>query len=193
MGNSFETAASEIDARLAARIAGLRHEHGWSLDVLAERSGISRATLSRLERGEISPTAAMLGRLCTAFGRTMSRLLAEAEADPPELMRAAAQLIWTDPETGFRRRGLSPPAAGFTAELMAGELPAGAVIAYESPPIAGLEQHVWMLSGRLDLTVESVTHRLEPGDCLRFRLFGATRFACPGPDAARYMIAICRP
>jgi len=198
MGNSLDTPtldsdASPIDARLAARLAGLRHERGWSLDTLAERSGVSRATLSRLERGAVSPTAALLGRLCTAFGRTMSRLLAEAEADPPQLVRAAAQPIWTDPETGFRRRSVSPPAAGFTAELMAGELPAGAVIAYAAPPISGLEQHVWMLSGRLDLTVESVTHALEPGDCLRFRLFGATRFVCPGPDAARYLIAICRP
>jgi quercetin dioxygenase-like cupin family protein len=108
-------------------------------------------------------------------------------------MRSVAQPIWTDPETGFRRRSISPPVTGFAAELVAGELPAGAVIAYAAPPISGLEQHVWMLSGRLDLTVENVTHALEPGDCLRFRLFGATRFACPGPDAAHYLIAICRP
>jgi hypothetical protein len=55
-----------------------------------------------------------------------------------------------------------------------------------------MEQHVWMLSGRLELTVHGVAHRLEAGDCLRFRLFGPTRFACPGP-AARYVIAMCRP
>jgi transcriptional regulator with XRE-family HTH domain len=191
MGEAAE-AAEAMDHRLAARLAALRAEHGWSLEELASRSGVSRATLSRMERGETSPTASLLGRLCTAYGRTMSRLLAEVETDPPLLMRAAEQPVWTDPETGYVRRGVSPPAAGYDAELMQGELPKGAVIAYEAPSVAGMEQHVWMLAGRLDLTVHGVTHRLEAGDCLRFRLFGATRFACPGP-AARYVIAMCRP
>ncbi|TSD84991.1 helix-turn-helix transcriptional regulator, partial [Mycobacterium sp. KBS0706] len=85
-----------VDARLAARLAALRAEQGWSLDALAERSGISRATLSRLERGETSPTASLLGRLCTAYGRTMSGLIAEVETDPPQLLRRAEQPGWTD-------------------------------------------------------------------------------------------------
>ena len=44
-----------------------------------------------------------------------------------------------------------------------------------------------------DGTVETVTHRLGPGDCLRYRLFGPSRFACPGPEPAHYLIAIGRP
>jgi transcriptional regulator with XRE-family HTH domain len=196
MGNVSDEARPDdqgIDTRLAARLAGLRQEAGWSLEELAERSGISRASLSRMERGETSPTAAVLGRLCTAYGRTMSRLLSEIEADPAQLVRDRDQLVWVDPETGFRRRSVSPPAHGYRGEMMAGELPAGAVIAYDAPSIGGLEQHVWMLGGVLALTVEGVTHLLAQGDCLRFRLFGPTRFACPGPEAARYVIALCRP
>ncbi|MGK9167765.1 XRE family transcriptional regulator [Inquilinus limosus] len=182
-----------VDARLAARLAALRAEQGWSLDVLAERSGISRATLSRMERGETSPTASLLGRLCTAYGRTMSGLIAEVETDPPQHLRRAEQPGWTDPESGFRRRSVSPPATGFRGELVEGTLPAGAVVAYDGPPIQGLEQHVWMLDGVLELTVDGTSHRLEPGDCLRFRLFGPTRFACPGPRPAHYVIAVCKP
>jgi len=56
---------AELDRRIARRLAQLRNEHGWSLDVLAERTGISRATLSRIERSELSPTAAMLAGLCS--------------------------------------------------------------------------------------------------------------------------------
>jgi transcriptional regulator with XRE-family HTH domain len=194
MGNSLAPDLStEIDQRLAARLATLRQAQGWTLDELAQRSGISRATLSRLERGETSPTAALLGRLCAAFGRTMSRLLAEIEAAPPLLVRHAAQALWVDPETGFRRRSLSPPALGYAAELIGGELPAGAEIAYPSPPVAGLEQHIWMLGGLLDFEVDGRVYRLEAGDCLRFHLFGPTRFFCPGPAPARYVIALCRP
>jgi quercetin dioxygenase-like cupin family protein len=123
----------------------------------------------------------------------MSRLIAETEAEPPQHVRPADQPLWVDPETGFRRRGVSPPAAGFDAELIESTLPAGAVIAYAAPGVPGLEQHIWMLSGHLRLTVEGVVHHLQPGDCLRFRLFGAARFESPGPADAHYALVVCRP
>jgi transcriptional regulator with XRE-family HTH domain len=190
---TVESSLSELDNRLAARLASLRAERGWSLDALAERSGISRATLSRLERGETSPTASLLGRLCTAYGRTMSRLIAEAETEAPQCVRAADQIVWVDPETGFRRRSVSPPAAGLDAELVEAVLPAGAMIDYAAPGVRGLEQHIWILDGTLELTMEDKLHRLQPGDCLRFRLFGPVRFAAPGPDDAHYALVVCRP
>jgi transcriptional regulator with XRE-family HTH domain len=189
----IEIAATDLDSRLAARLARLRSERGWSLDSLAERSGVSRATLSRLERGETSPTANLLGRLCTAYGRTMSRLLAETEAEAPQLVRAADQATWVDPETGFRRRGVSPPAAGLDAELVDAVLPAGAVISYAAPGVQGLEQHIWMLGGELALTIGEIVHELRAGDCLRFRLFGPSRFAAVGPEEAHYALVVCRP
>jgi transcriptional regulator with XRE-family HTH domain len=185
-------APNREDLRLAARLGALRQERGWSLDELAGRSGISRATLSRIERAETSPTAALLGRLCTAYGRTMSRLLAEVEAEPAQILRAREQPIWTDPETGFRRQNVSPPASGFCTELVLGELPVGAEIAYDAPPVPGLEHHVMVLDGALDLAIEHVTHRLLAGDCLRYRLVGSSRFACPGQEPARYLIAISK-
>jgi transcriptional regulator with XRE-family HTH domain len=183
-------AAPDIDARLARRLEDLRRAQGWSLDDLAARSGVSRASLSRLEHGEVSPTAAVLGRLCAAFGVTMSNLLAQVEGQAAAFVPRAAQPEWTDPATGFRRRSVSPPAAGLAAELLEGRLPVGAQIAYPGPPRAGLEHHLYLLEGDLEVSVEGVTHRLAAGDALRYRLFGASAFHAPGPGAARYLLAI---
>ncbi|QGZ39074.1 transcriptional regulator with XRE-family HTH domain [Pseudoduganella flava] len=183
----------EFETKLVARLAALREQRGWSLDELAKRSGISRATLSRLERGETSPTAALLGKLCAAYGLPMSRLIAAVEEQGAQLIKAAEQAVWTDPASGFTRRMVSPPAQGMRAELIEGRLPAGAVIDYEAPPVSGLEQHIWMLDGLLEYTLDGTVHTLQTGDCLRFRLYGATRFACPGPMGAHYLIAICEP
>ena len=83
--NPASAADSEIERRIAVRLGQLRTERGWSLEDVAERTGISRATLSRLERSELSPTAAMLGALCTVYGWTLSRLMADAETPPPNL------------------------------------------------------------------------------------------------------------
>ena len=136
--------SAEIERRIAARLGRLRTERGWSLEVLAERSGISRATLSRLERGELSPTASMLGRLCTTFGWTLSRLMADAETRAPNLVPASQQAVWTDPETGYRRRIVSPPAPGLRGELVEIRIPAGATVGLRrlagagprAPPVA---------------------------------------------------------
>ena len=183
----------EIERRIAQRLARLRAERGWSLDALAERAGISRATLSRLERSELSPTAAMLGRLCSVYGWTLSRLMAEAETRPPNLVPEAEQPEWKDPESGYRRRAVSPPASGLRGELVEVRMPAGASVSFDASPIAGLEHHLWMLEGSLTLEVEGSLFRLRAGDCLRYVLAGPTRFQGTGKREARYVIAIVHP
>ncbi|MFI1164341.1 helix-turn-helix domain-containing protein [Streptomyces sp. NPDC020801] len=187
------SAPDPVDARLGARLAALRAERGWSLGELAERSGVSRSTLSRAERAETSPTAALLGRLCQVYGRTMSQLLSEVEAEHAPLLRAAEQPVWEDRASGFVRRSVSPPHAGLRGELVEGRLAPGADIAYDRPPVPGLEQHIWVLEGELDVTTQDVGHHLGTGDCLRLRVWGQTRFRCAGPGDVRYVLAVVRP
>ena len=189
MDNGLESA----DLRLAQRLSDLRQRQSWSLEELAQQTGISRATLSRVERAETSPTASLLNKLCSAYGLTMSRLLSEVEDEPPELLRREQQPVWVDRTSGFHRRSVSPPAALFKAEFIEGRLEAGAEIAYDAPSVHALEHHLWLLEGRLELTLEDRTFQLEPGDCLRYRLFGASRFAVPGTEPAHYTLVICRP
>src|SRR5215475_2413380 len=86
---------------LAIRIGIEREARGWSLADLAERSGVSKAMISKIERGEASPTASLLGRLSGAFGLTMSTLLARAEHAGGRLSRAAEQPRWQDPATSY--------------------------------------------------------------------------------------------
>ena len=85
-----------LDGRIAARVLAERTSRGWSLEQLAERSGVSRAMISKIERGESSPTATLLGRLSGAFGLTLSSLLARAELQSGRLLRAADQPQWKD-------------------------------------------------------------------------------------------------
>ncbi|PRX96716.1 helix-turn-helix domain-containing protein [Allonocardiopsis opalescens] len=185
--------AEQVEARLAARLAELRTEHGWSLDELARRAEVSRSTLSRLERAQISPTAALLNRLCTVYRRTMSQLLAEVESEPPQVVRAGRQTVWRDEGSGFTRRSVSPPHPGLRGELVEAELRAGADISYEGPAVPGLEQHIWVLDGVLEVTAGSTAHTLRAGDCLRFRLWDRSRFRCPGPDPVRYALVVVLP
>jgi len=184
---------SELEARLAQRLADLRAAAGLSLDQLAQQTGISRATLSRLERGETSPAAGLLNRLCAAYGLTLSRLLAEVESAPLRLLRAAEQGSWRDKSAGLTRHMRCPPLAGFATELLEIELAAGSGIDYELPPIRGLEHHLLMRAGRLRLTLEGQQHELRAGDTLSYKLFGASRYEALGATAARYLLALTPP
>ena len=53
-----------LDRSIGERIKTLRAENGLTLDRLASESGVSRAMISRIERGEASPTASLLARIC---------------------------------------------------------------------------------------------------------------------------------
>ena len=163
------------------------------MEELAGRTEISRASLSRLERGELSPTAAMLTILCAEFGWTLSRLMADAEGAASTLVRHDEQMTWKDPQTGYTRRLISPPAAQMKGELLEIEIPVGAVVSYEASALPGLEHHLWILSGVLRLAVGQESLRLEPGDCFRYLLFGASRFECDGSAPVRYLLSIVRP
>ena len=186
-------ASAALDRQIARRLQALRAERGWTLETLAARTGLSRATLSRIERGELSPTATMLCTLCAQYGWSISRLMAEAEDGPPALVRAQEQVIWTDPETGYVRRILSPPNPHLKGELVEVLLPAGVEVSYGSSPMPGLEHHLWMLDGVVQLEIQGASYRLEKGDCLRYVLSGPSRFACRGKRPARYLISFVHP
>src|SRR5438876_10968641 len=103
----------EINALIAHRVRELRDTQGFSLDALAERSGVSRSNISLIERGQSSPTAAVLDKLAAGLGVTLASLFEEdasPAAEPSPVARAAEQPTWTDPASGYVRRNLSPAA-----------------------------------------------------------------------------------
>ncbi|WP_223611562.1 helix-turn-helix domain-containing protein [Phyllobacterium calauticae] len=177
-----------MDQRIAKRLKGLRAEREWSLDELARRSMVSRATLSRLENAEVSPTAQVLGKLCSTYGLTMSRLMHMVEDEFAPLISRDAQAVWIDPSVGFKRRSVSPPAQTLAGEMLECELDPGVRISYDNPPRPGLEHHLLLIEGQLEVAVDGQTHALNPGDCLRYQLFGPSAFATSEHSGARYVL-----
>lgn len=179
---------SDVDTRIAARLRASRAAKRLSLEDLAASSGVSRAMLSRIERAESSATARLLVRVCAGLGISLSDLLAEAPAEAGPVARRAEQPVWRDPGTGYRRRAVSPPNSFVQAALVEVELPARARVALDNRRYPGTGQHVWLLSGALDVTVGRRTHRLAPGDCLSMRYGTRAVFRNPGRTRARYAV-----
>jgi transcriptional regulator with XRE-family HTH domain len=181
------------DAALAVRVTRLRQARGWSLEELADKSGISRASLSRIERGETSPTAHVLGQLAAAYQMPMAALFSGLEDLGGDLVSRSDQQEWSDPQTGFRRRNVSPARTGYKGSVIEGTLPAGREVTYSDTPIPGLEHHLLLRSGRLEVLLGETSHVLEAGDCLRFKLTTGNSYRAPGPEDAHYILCVIAP
>ncbi len=180
-----------FEKNVGERIRGLRNEQGLTLDQLADRSGVSRAMISRIERGEASPTAALLARLCSALSVTLSVFFAEARPEPSPLVRRDAQPVWRDPESGYRRRVVGPSGVGARVDLVEIEFPPGAEVLFPGRQTNRNQwQHVWLFEGVMELTVGETVHRLEAGDCLFMTVCDVKAFRNPGEMPARYAVVI---
>jgi transcriptional regulator with XRE-family HTH domain len=158
-------AGADIARALSERLRALRAERAWSLQRAAEACGVSKAMLGQIERGESSPTVALLWRIAGGFGCALSDLLppqagAPAEVRDPRRVRArpasdamlVAPLFAFDPALAFEV---------FELTLLPG---------YErvsEPHVAGVVEHVVVQRGSLEVLSEGRWVRLEAGEGLR--------------------------
>jgi transcriptional regulator with XRE-family HTH domain len=179
------------ETRLAERLKLDREARGWSLADLAERSGVSRAAISKIERGESSPTAGLLVRLADAFDLTLAGLLARAEGEADRLSRAADQPLWRDPASGYLRRQVFER-ADHPVELVQVELPAGAHVGFPAASYRRIRQLVWVLEGELIIDEGGARSHLVAGDCLAFGPPCDAAFINESGRTCSYLVAVAR-
>jgi len=164
--------AEQKAPNIGARIRALREEQGHSLRSLAELCGLSFNAISRVERGENSPTVSTLHRLATALGVPITAFFsAGTEA--------------TATFTG-RGEGLRSTLNGLEMQSLGGGLPSQQLQPFQmtiAPDCGNLdapvthagEEFVHCLEGQLEYRVDSESFRLQTGDSL---LFKATQPHC---------------
>jgi transcriptional regulator with XRE-family HTH domain len=183
--------ADSLTRTLADSVRAHRERDGLSVAALAQRSGVSRAMIAKIERGEAQPTAVLLARLAAAFGLSLSELIAAAEIEGRRLARRADQVVWVDPETHYRRRSLSPMTGG-PLELSEIELPGGAEVVYPAGSYPARHQQVYVLAGVLEVSEGSGVQRLRRGDCLTLGPAGDRAYRAAGSGPCRYVVASAR-
>jgi len=185
------TIEDDISDLIARRLRLERDSRDWSLADLAERSGVSKATISKIERAEVSPTAVVLVRLAAAFDLTLAGLMLRAEGQGDRLTRAGEQPIWRDPETGYlRRQVFSRP--DHPLEIIRVELPAGQRVVLPASSYARIRQAVWVRDGSLVISEAGEQHMLGTGDCLGFGSPSEVTFANETAAPCVYVVVLAR-
>ncbi|WP_399933270.1 helix-turn-helix domain-containing protein [Streptomyces kanamyceticus] len=154
--------AAEALPAVAPQLRELRRRASLTLEAAARTAGLSPAHLSRLETGQRQPSLPMLLALARVYGTTVSELLGETVADRDSIVRAADMEPtraggWTYWQAGAQGRGM---------QALRVHVPYGAQgdIVRVHPG----EEWLYVIEGRLRLSLGDTTHTLAPGDSAHF-------------------------
>ena len=179
---------------LGTRIRSLRKDLGFTLEQLAQKSGVALATLSRLENGKGHGTFRTHQRITEAFGLPLSELYRDLREPEQE-----THLI--EPGTGEAESFTYDDKA--SAVLLARQvsrkqmlpqmilLETGGKTALEQYP-AGTERWLFGLQGTVEATVGEKEFRIPQGGTLYFRASLPHRLENKAPTTAR-LISVTSP
>jgi transcriptional regulator with XRE-family HTH domain len=181
-------AESALPRLIGHRVAERRATLELSLEEVAARTGVSRAMVSRIERGEVHASAVVLDKLCAGLGISLSALFARDAVSP--LLRRVDQPVWQDPESGYVRRDVAPAGTGSPVRIVEVDFPAGAEVSFERSRHRVIDQHVWVLEGAIEATLAGAVFSLGAGDCLHMRLAEGNGFRNISGKPARYAVIL---
>jgi transcriptional regulator with XRE-family HTH domain len=160
-----QSASEPIDGRLQQNLRRLRGERGLTLDALSERSSVSRAMISKIERGAAVPTATVLGKLSAALEVGLSQLVGDARPREPVLLPQIDQVVYRDPESGLERRSLSPLFPDRSVDFVLNTLPAGGHVVFPGHH-QGVEEYLFVSQGDLVVVTDGHRHQVVQGSTL---------------------------
>lgn len=172
--------------QLGGRLRHIRQLHGIGLRALAAQAGCSPSLLSRIENGHANPSLMTLHKIVAALGANIGELFASAEDDVGLIFRAAQRPVISmqaSDDTSLLLERLVPYVQGSL-------LQANIHIVMPGSGSAGAIRHIgqelgYVLQGRLDLTVDGTTHRLQEGDSFLFDSQLEHSYRNPGSETAK--------
>ena len=180
---------TDVGAAVARTVRSLRAAHGWSLDQLAARAGVSKGVLVALEQARGNPNLGSLIRVSEALGVPLTRLVQVEEEPPIQFFPAARHVtLWKGP-------------AGGVGTLLAGSDPRPSIELWRwvlrpgetrdsEPHTPGTREVLTVESGRLSLTVDGSRTVVEAGDAAVFHGDRAHAYANDGDADVRFVLAV---
>ena len=184
--------ASELSAAIGAKVRAERQSRAWTLDQLAEHSGVSRRMLINVEQGTANPSVTTLLRLSDALGIGLQALVAVPQSKPVKVIRGGeAPALWTG-EGGGRGvllAGTTPPDI---LELWDWTLAPGDRHDSEAH-VRGTKEILQVREGTVTVTVGDQVEVLEVDDAVSFASDVPHSYANEGSAPARFSLTVFEP
>ncbi|TFC54238.1 XRE family transcriptional regulator [Cryobacterium sp. TMT2-15-1] len=184
--------AAELATAIGVRVKHERQQHRWTLDQLAEGTGVSRRMLVNIEQGAANPSVGTLLRISAALGVGLPDLVEPPRSKPMKVTRRGeGAVLWTGAHGG---RGVlvavtEPPNV---VELWDWTLEAGDRQVSE-PHTAGTRELVQVHMGAISISSGEQTVTLNDRDALSFPGDVAHAYVNGGAHAARFSLTVFDP
>lgn len=151
--------------KLQINLKAARARAGLSLAQTSELTGVSKAMLGQIERGESSPTLATLWKIAKGFHLPLTAFLEDMVLTAGSFTPAPARADRTDPEVGMHTVFAFDPRFGSETFIMT--LPPGH--SHETPSHdSGVVEDVFVIRGEMEVLTDGTWTVLHSGDGLRF-------------------------
>jgi transcriptional regulator with XRE-family HTH domain len=188
----MENGAKDLSAAIGAKVRTERQARGWTLDQLAERSGVSRRMLVNVEQGAANPSVTTLLRLSDALGIGLQALVDVAQTARVKVVRSGdAPALWTGPGggRGVLLAGTAPPDV---LELWDWTLAPGERHDSEAH-VRGTKEILQVQEGEVTVEVGGEIEVLEVGDTISFASDVPHSYANESRDGARFSLTVFEP
>ncbi|WP_433330811.1 helix-turn-helix domain-containing protein [Spirillospora sp. CA-294931] len=178
-----------IGEAVARTVRSLRAGHGWSLDELAGRAGVSKGVLVGLEQGRGNPNLGTLCRIADALGVPLVRLVQVEEEPAIRTFAPGRQVtLWRGPEggTGTLLAGSEPRPS---LELWHWRLNPGELRESEAH-VPGTKEIVYVEEGTLTLHVDGRRQTIETGTAAVFAGDRPHAYGNDGDGGLRFVLAV---
>jgi len=172
--------STHIASRVARNVRELRRTAGYSLEVLSQKAGVSRAMLGQIETAKSVPTITVLWRIAEALNVEVAALIAASNSVPIRAIEAPAEANPIHPGVVTRDFfGSLTDARGAVVEI---SIEAGRSLPLEPNP-ARTETIIFVAQGQIHLSVddaddfvifERTAAAIQPASLARLENRGAT-------------------
>lgn len=157
-----------LTAKISKTLKHLRQKHGWSLDATSQKTGVSKAMLGQIERGESSPTIATLWKIASGFDVSFSSFVEDLQPDQADFIHRKQDLKQMHTQDDkIKVMPIFPYDDYLGFEVFIIELLPGCE--HLSPPHQkGVIEHVIVSNGEIEVLINGIWHTVKQNEGLRF-------------------------
>lgn len=175
---------------MSIRLKQLRRQNQWSLETLAEQTGLTKSYLSKVERGLSVPSIAVAIKLARALAVNVEELFSEQAASMEIVITRASE------RTSFGNGDTDKPSvqsitSGAAAKRMLPFVvyPATDFVASAFKEHEG-EEFLFVHAGKVEVAFPTGTFELGAGDSLYFNALVPHKLRSIGPTQAEVLVVV---
>lgn len=180
-----------IPIKVGKNLKSIRKARDLSLDKLAELTGVSKAMLAQVERGDSNPTISLLWKIANGLRISVTALIAEESPEVTVIRFAEVEPI-TEEGSLYRAFPLFPFDPKTNFEVYTVEMEPGCVQRSE-PHHEGVEEFVIVTRGALELHIGDDIYEVCQGDAIRFNANQGHEYVNRSSEPAGLQVIICYP